>query len=261
MDPTLKPVTALASSQRNDALPTRRRQRPELKVNSGADLEKAESVVNLKLWSRIARAIRAISGSTQEPVESSAAAKERNTQMERANKWLSIFREFSLGGPQSLTSVLSKINEAKTAMTMNIRMSEDLRSYYKDMFEFGQVVEATARSSASAHQRFQRAARSLERQLQMECLRADALVEKVRTHANLYDMILQADNREFAKLYSFRAETVTERMYDIAKTTERDTSSMHVITLFTLLFLPGTFVAVRLITRWDGTNRATLMSV
>jgi hypothetical protein len=58
-------------------------------------------------------------------------------------------------------------------------------------------------------------------------------------------MILQADNREFAKLYSMRSETVTESMYDIAKTTERDTSSMHVITLFTLLFLPGTFLAVR----------------
>lgn len=55
-------------------------------------------------------------------------------------------------------------------------------------------------------------------------------------------------------------EKVTKRMYDIAKTTERDTSSMHVITLFTLLFLPGTFLGVRLITSWGKSGFESLTS-
>ncbi|KAF3015314.1 hypothetical protein E8E14_009108 [Neopestalotiopsis sp. 37M] len=42
-----------------------------------------------------------------------------------------------------------------------------------------------------------------------------------------------------------RMEAWTEQMHSIAIKTEQETVSMHVITIFTLLFLPGTFVAVR----------------
>ncbi len=40
-------------------------------------------------------------------------------------------------------------------------------------------------------------------------------------------------------------EQWTVKMHDIAKQTEEETISMHVITIFTLIFLPGTFVSVR----------------
>ncbi len=42
-------------------------------------------------------------------------------------------------------------------------------------------------------------------------------------------------------------EDLTEKMHSIAVKTEQETISMHVITIFTLIFLPGTFLAVRLI--------------
>lgn len=71
--------------------------------------------------------------------------------------------------------------------------------------------------------------------------------------------MLQVQNKELDKLFAMNArdatsrvelssqrmESVTESMYDIAKTTEKDTTSMHIITLVTLLFLPGTFLGVR----------------
>jgi hypothetical protein len=41
-------------------------------------------------------------------------------------------------------------------------------------------------------------------------------------------------------------EKVTESMHTIADKTEKETASMHIITLVTLVFLPGTFVAVSL---------------
>lgn len=41
-------------------------------------------------------------------------------------------------------------------------------------------------------------------------------------------------------------EALTERMHEIATKTEQETISMHVITVFTLIFLPGTFVCVRI---------------
>lgn len=42
-------------------------------------------------------------------------------------------------------------------------------------------------------------------------------------------------------------EAVTDSMHEIATQTARDSASMHVITFFTLVFLPGTFLGVRLL--------------
>jgi len=36
----------------------------------------------------------------------------------------------------------------------------------------------------------------------------------------------------------------THKMHEIAIKTKQETLSMHVITIFTLIFLPGTFIAV-----------------
>ena len=41
-------------------------------------------------------------------------------------------------------------------------------------------------------------------------------------------------------------EDWTAKMHAIAVRTEQETLSMHVITIFTLVFLPGTFISVRL---------------
>lgn len=40
-------------------------------------------------------------------------------------------------------------------------------------------------------------------------------------------------------------ELVTKDMQEIARNTEMDTASMHVITFFAMVFLPGTFLGVR----------------
>lgn len=44
---------------------------------------------------------------------------------------------------------------------------------------------------------------------------------------------------------TIKMEQVTESMHTIAAKTEKDMALMHVITLVTLVFLPGTLVAVR----------------
>jgi hypothetical protein len=44
---------------------------------------------------------------------------------------------------------------------------------------------------------------------------------------------------------ALRMEEMTQDMHKVAEKTARQTASMHIITLVTLVFLPGTFVAVR----------------
>lgn len=43
-------------------------------------------------------------------------------------------------------------------------------------------------------------------------------------------------------------ERMTKSMHKVAEKTERETASMHIITFATLIFLPGTFIAVRICT-------------
>lgn len=45
---------------------------------------------------------------------------------------------------------------------------------------------------------------------------------------------------------SLSTQSVGASSHAIAQRTEKDTASMHIITLFTLLLLPGTFLGVRL---------------
>jgi Mg2+ and Co2+ transporter CorA len=54
---------------------------------------------------------------------------------------------------------------------------------------------------------------------------------------------------------SQRMELITADMHEIAQKTQRETVSMRVITLVTLFFLPGTFIAVCPCVRAE-TNRA-----
>jgi len=60
-----------------------------------------------------------------------------------------------------------------------------------------------------------------------------------------YANMLSAEN--FARSAEASAKVMSDwtiRMHDIAEKTEQDTVSMHVITIVTLIFLPGTFTAV-----------------
>jgi hypothetical protein len=48
------------------------------------------------------------------------------------------------------------------------------------------------------------------------------------------------------ELYAQLAKSSTDKMEALTEKTKHETVSIHVITIFTLVFLPGTFVAVRL---------------
>jgi Mg2+ and Co2+ transporter CorA len=55
---------------------------------------------------------------------------------------------------------------------------------------------------------------------------------------------------------SKRMQDITEDMHDIASRTQRETVSMRIITLVTLFFLPGTFIAVCASVLWGAAHRA-----
>ena len=50
-------------------------------------------------------------------------------------------------------------------------------------------------------------------------------------------------------------EELTFKMHDIAADTEKETMSMHVITFITMVFLPPTFVSVRISDTWRRSGK------
>lgn len=58
------------------------------------------------------------------------------------------------------------------------------------------------------------------------------------------ESIIQFRNMGISQLFLIAAHQTAADMRKIADKTERETASMHIITLVTLIFLPGTFVAV-----------------
>ncbi|EMR68183.1 hypothetical protein UCREL1_4801 [Eutypa lata UCREL1] len=180
----------------------------------------------------------------------------REEQLDQTTKRLQVLQDFSLKDLQNLNFTSSKLREAKMVMSMNINILKELREHYWNLLETASVPSTIAEPRGSDMDSFQRRVKLFERCLESECLRADTLMGQLEDGKNLYDMLLQAQKTEIEKLFAMnshdssqrmelsskRMENVTASMHDIAKTTERDTSSMHIITLFTLIFLPGTFL-------------------
>ncbi|KUI58016.1 hypothetical protein VP1G_05308 [Cytospora mali] len=177
---------------------------------------------------------------------------------ENISKRLEMMRTFSFSEFQKLNDVASKLKEAKLAMALNTGVLRDIRGYYQALVTSStfpsEIREAC--SSTAAFDQFVQRTNSLEKHLEAECMRADALIALVQDGITLYNSILESYNTEVNKFFALsghdiskrmedsamRMEAVTDSMYDIARQTARDSSSMHVITFFTLVFLPGTFI-------------------
>lgn len=60
-----------------------------------------------------------------------------------------------------------------------------------------------------------------------------------------FNGILQYKNMRTGEYFAQSAKVSTEKMEQLSVKTKQETVSIHVITILTLFFLPGTFVAVR----------------
>ncbi|CAI6087924.1 unnamed protein product [Clonostachys chloroleuca] len=162
---------------------------------------------------------------------------------------IKILEEFPFSGLQKLTSACQHLQEAKLVMVLNIGVLADVRQFYEDLFEAAEFPPGIKKYHATELQTFLRRIRCSEKKLSTQCTRVDALIHITNDGKNLYNSIQQRQSAETSTLFamdalgtSIRMESSTKRMEDIAQSTERDTASMHVITFFALVFLPGTFL-------------------
>ncbi|KAK3687788.1 hypothetical protein B0T22DRAFT_458015 [Podospora appendiculata] len=176
-------------------------------------------------------------------------------------------RGFSLEELQRLNGIGADLHTASLVMKLDAEVLGEQLEYYQSLWTDDEFP-ASIKSGCTPHlSEFSQRVKTIIRSLEMEQARIATLMLLLNDGRDLFDKLLQFRNIEQSKLFTANAhqsaqrmedvtmdmhrstlnmEEVTESMHKIAEKTERETASMHIITLVTLVFLPGTFVAVRL---------------
>ncbi|KAK4160126.1 hypothetical protein QBC43DRAFT_119395 [Cladorrhinum sp. PSN259] len=176
-----------------------------------------------------------------------------------------VLRGFSIEQLQCLNGIGADIHTSCLVMKLNAEVLNDVLKYYNDLWEsFPADIKTGCKSSFSE---FSRRTTAIIRYLEKEQARTSALMLLLGDGKELFDKFLQLRHIEQGKLFTANAHQSTQHMqnltvemakstlnmeqlatstHTIAEKAKKETSSMHVITVVTLLFLPGTFVAVRL---------------
>ncbi|TPX07953.1 uncharacterized protein E0L32_010408 [Thyridium curvatum] len=156
---------------------------------------------------------------------------------------LSVLETFTFAELQNLHLIGERINEALLVIELTREIITSITAYYTDTFNSELLPDAIRNNCKSEmaqyQQRMGNIARNLGmRQRQLHCMGRMAQEAKV-----LFDGILQYRNVQISQLFAQSGFDSSRKMEMIAHKTEEETTSMHVITCVTLLFLPGTFVA------------------
>lgn len=178
---------------------------------------------------------------------------------------VSMFNEFSVDKMQRLTAIGSQLREAASIMKMNAEILEAVTDYYAKLMENGEFPLALSKPCRRALADFKAQAQCHLRTLVSEQAHITTLLGILDDGKVLFETMLQFRKVELGKLFAVNAhesaarvegmtaemhastqrmEKLTSDMGRIARKTERETASMPIITLVTLVFLPGTFVAV-----------------
>ncbi|KAI3322540.1 hypothetical protein HD806DRAFT_128426 [Xylariaceae sp. AK1471] len=153
-------------------------------------------------------------------------------------------KNFSFDELQKLHRMASKMEDARLAIEENKNVLEDLLRRFKEL-EQSELLSIHMQIDqvpfAAFFKRTEWCIRGLDRRrAKLSIMLVD--LEKV---ISLFNGTLQYSNMKTSEFFAQNAKETTDLMHDIAKKTKRETSSMHVITGLTLVFLPGTFAAVR----------------
>ncbi|KAF2971548.1 hypothetical protein GQX73_g1985 [Xylaria multiplex] len=161
-----------------------------------------------------------------------------------------IFEEFKLEDLQHLHHIGSKLHEADMVLKLNADVLLEVMEYFKNFANDLQTPKELRDGCQASLSRFLQRTMGIVRELEAERMRISTLIALLNDGKTLFDAITQFRNIELNQLSSARMEMMTKDMHqstlqmeNIAGRTEKETSSMHIITLVTLLFLPGTFVA------------------
>ncbi|KAI1460310.1 hypothetical protein F4805DRAFT_417185 [Annulohypoxylon moriforme] len=186
----------------------------------------------------------------EKDVEATAGLVEQ--QEDEGDKLADLEKEFSFEKFQRLSLLGQDIEQALVVIEQNKGVLNAIEEHYRSVIEsYGFTTYMKKDLYDSDLTTFLAKIRSIGRDLDINYGRLQTLSRTLENDKSVFTTLLQYKSEKVseyfassAKTSSDRMESMTQKMHGIAIRTEQETVSMHVITIFTLIFLPGTFIAV-----------------
>ncbi|RSL49750.1 hypothetical protein CEP54_012280 [Fusarium duplospermum] len=151
------------------------------------------------------------------------------------------------GKLQSLSCFGKSLGEAISAIAQNRRVLAQIKVYYRELVTSEgfkrHMSKSTLKLCRQAVSEFVMKVGRLEDDLANYEGNLKTILHGVERTEAMYNGILQYQSMCTAKYFAESSEKSTEIMKGWTQQMHEKTMSMHVITVFTLIFLPGTFVA------------------
>ncbi|KAM0424408.1 hypothetical protein ACHAPT_010329 [Fusarium lateritium] len=149
---------------------------------------------------------------------------------------------------QSLSCVGKRLGEATSVIAQNRRVLAQIKEYYQQLvnsagFKLHAPDKSTLKACKQAASEFVMKIGRLEDDLANYEGNLKTILRGVERTETMYNGILQYQGMRTAKYFAESSEQSAEIMQGWTQEMHEKTRSMHVITVFTLIFLPGTFVA------------------
>ncbi|KAF2204801.1 hypothetical protein GQ43DRAFT_428635 [Delitschia confertaspora ATCC 74209] len=158
--------------------------------------------------------------------------------------------EFEFSDLQRIQYIEEKTQEAVLVLNLNIEVLEELKQHYRYMIKHASFPKEINAACGSDIAKFEKCVNGVEKDLRMQKAKTETLLHLVAERKSLLYGILQYRSMKASEFFALRAqrsadnmESMTNSMHEIAQKTKQETVSMRVITLVTLFFLPGTFIA------------------
>ncbi|KAI0900158.1 hypothetical protein F4806DRAFT_280206 [Annulohypoxylon nitens] len=187
---------------------------------------------------------------SEKDVEATAGVVEQ--EKNKGDKLSDLEKEFTFEKFQKLSLLGQDIEQALVVIEQNKGVLKAIEEHYRSVVEsYGFTTYMKRDLYETDLATFLTKSRSIQRDLDIHYGRLLTLSRALENAKTVFTTLLQFKSgrvSEFfagsAKTSSDRMELMTQKMHGIAIRTEQETVSMHVITIFTLIFLPGTFIAV-----------------
>ncbi|KAH7090175.1 hypothetical protein FB567DRAFT_589584 [Paraphoma chrysanthemicola] len=187
------------------------------------------------------------------------------------DKETQLLNDFAFGDLQHVEFIEEKLQEMIAVADSNSRALRGLRELYRSfLHHLSQKPEKLASIYDCDRIKedlgvFELQIGNIEGDLETQRARSKLLVSKIHERKALLRSVLQYRSMTASEFYAHKAqqsaysmEELTVQMHALAGKTKHEAVSMRIITLVTLFFLPGTFVATFMSTdilRWTDTGR------
>ncbi|KAI4211270.1 MAG: hypothetical protein LQ351_005954 [Letrouitia transgressa] len=163
-------------------------------------------------------------------------------------------QEFSFADLQDVYDLEEKANETVSVLKLNLSVMTQLKEYYVNLFSTSSVhanLDSLKEKCQYNLDHFRGRIDQIQSDLNFQTLRVEALLRKLIERKALLHALLDFENTQVNRQLALHTKVanrnmmaMTSDMGKLARKTKTETVSMKIITLVTLVFLPGTFVAV-----------------